>query len=70
MSGASCTDSRFFISITTFPIYLMSALPSLLAEIVEDDSKKNVPIAFILSSRWQDRAECLGIEITAVYDKI
>ena len=48
----------------------MSALPSLLAEIVEDDSKKNVPIAFILSSRWQDRAECLGIEITAVYDKI
>ena len=48
----------------------MSALPSLLAEIVEDDSKKNVPIAFILPSRWQDRAECLGIEITAVYDKI
>ena len=27
--------------------------------------KKNVPIAFILPSRWQDGAESLGIETTS-----
>ena len=30
--------------------------------------EKNVPIAFILPSRWQDGAESVGMETTSVYD--
>ena len=30
--------------------------------------EKNVPIALILPSRWQDGAESVGMETTSVYD--